>query len=172
MPPGHSAHFQPRDARGRFVKMGGGHGPVRIARGEGFFDDFVGGFKKGFSGVLRPFSKVLSLVPHPDAQIASAAGNALSDLVGGGRRRKAKRKLRKLRGYVVPRGNLRYRPGERILPGEIVQPKVRFAPRHMVMTLPKRTRPYTIEAQLFPHQAARHVKSVKVAGGRVRRRKI
>ena len=52
--------------------------------GEGFFGDLWSGLKKGVSTVASVARPVLSLIPHPAAQLASQALGAM----GAGRRRK------------------------------------------------------------------------------------
>lgn len=56
-------------------------------RGAGFLDDFIGGFKKGFSGVLRPAATIASLIPHPAAQTGAKVFDTLASLAGGRVRR-------------------------------------------------------------------------------------
>jgi hypothetical protein len=47
--------------------------------GGGFWDDFAGGFKKGFNAVMEPGAKILSAI-HPGA---GAAASGASSLVNG-----------------------------------------------------------------------------------------
>lgn len=61
--------------------------------GEGFFDDLVSGFKKGFSAVANVAAPVLSMIPHPAAQMASRVAGTLGAM-GGRRKRTTRRKVR------------------------------------------------------------------------------
>jgi hypothetical protein len=62
--------------------------------GEGFFGDLWSGMKKGFSTMANVAAPVLSLIPHPAAQIASHALGSLGS--GRPRGRPRKRMIRRM----------------------------------------------------------------------------